>query len=62
LLRERRLLGRRQLLILLKNLCVLHIVRSIMLKILLEEEVAEEEEEEEKNLEAGGQTFLRRKV
>ena len=33
-----------------------------MLKILLEEEVAEEEEEEEKNLEAGGQTFLRRKV
>ena len=53
LLRERRLLGRRQLLGLLKKLCVLHIERRIMHKILVEEEVAEEEEEQG-ILEAGG--------
>jgi len=45
--KERKLLGRRQLLSLLKRLCVLHIERRILLKILLEEEVVEEEEEEE---------------
>ena len=44
-MRERKLLGRRQLLSLLKKLCVLHIERRIMIKILLEEEVVEEEEE-----------------
>ncbi|MCY6488096.1 hypothetical protein, partial [Actinobacillus pleuropneumoniae] len=52
LLRERRFLGRRQLLSLLKKLCVLNIKRRIILKILLEEEVAEEVKEEE-ILEAG---------
>jgi len=46
LLRERRVLGRRQLLSLLKELRVLDIKRRIKQKILPEEEVAEEEEEE----------------
>jgi len=55
-LRERRLLGRRQLLSPLKRLCVLHIKRRIMHKILLEEEVAEEVEEEG-ILEIGGRQF-----
>jgi len=45
-LKERNILGRRQLLGLLKRLFVLHMERIILLKILPEEEVVEEEEEE----------------
>lgn len=61
LLREGRLLERRQLLNLLKKLCILHIKRIIMQKILLEEEVANKEEEEG-ILKVGRETVPRRKV
>ena len=61
MLKERRILGRRKLLSLLIKLYALYKTRIIMHRILLEEEVAEEVEEGI-NLEAGGQTFPRRKV
>ena len=54
-------MGRRQLLSLIKKLCVLHIERRIMLKILQEEEVVEEAEEEEIS-EARGADTLKEKI
>lgn len=60
LLKERNILGRRYLLILLKRLCVLQIERRILLKIPPEEEVVKEEVEEE-ILEAGGADTLKEK-
>ena len=56
MLKERRILGRRQLLSLLKKLCALHKNKRITHKILLEEE-----EEEGGILEAGGADIYKEK-
>lgn len=60
-LKERRILGRRHLLGLMKKLCSFHKNRRIMHKIILEEDVAEEKEDII-ILETGGKKFPRRKI
>jgi len=61
LLKERKLLERRQPLNLLKRLCALLIKKRILLKILPKEEVVKEEEEDISEAGWGEQTLSKRK-